>query len=218
MIYAVILLAISLSIDALGLGVSYGMKGIRVPVFPKVLICFSTVIYAFAGLAIGKELLHIFGMNIANMIGVFILIFIGIFMILKSRKSNRNIEDKIKNTTEQQRKLLEIAIKSIGITVMVIKNPVAGDIDNSGVIDIKEAILLGIALNMDATAACIGSTMIGFSSLLIPIFIGVVQMLFIGGGLFIGKAMADRKVINEKLISIIPGLILISLGVMRMVL
>ena len=218
MIYAIILLAISLSIDALGLGISYGMQGIRVPKFPKVLICFSTVIYAFAGLAIGKGLLHIFGMNTANMVGVFILISMGLFMILKSRKSNRSIEEKINNSTEQQRKLLEIAIKSIGITVMVIKNPVEGDIDNSGVIDMKEAILLGIALNMDATAACIGSTMIGVSSLLIPLFIGFVQMLFIGGGLCIGKAMADRKIINEKLISIIPGLILISLGVIRMVL
>ncbi len=217
MIYAIILLAISLSIDALGLGVSYGMKGVKVPLMPKMLICFSSVIYALIGLVIGSWLLHILGMEFANIIGIIILLSMGMWMILKSRKCNDTIKEVYSQHLEQQNKLLEIAIKSIGITIMVVKNPVRGDIDNSGTIDIKEAILLGVALNVDATAACIGTIMIGVSSLFIPLFVGVIQMLFLGGGLYIGRAMADRKVLNERLISVIPGLILITLGLFRMV-
>lgn len=215
MIYAIILLAISLSMDALGLGVSYGMKGVKVPLMPKILICFSSVMYALLGLVIGSWLLHILGMKFANIIGIVILLSMGIWMILKSRKCNGSIKEVYNQHMEQQNKLLEIAIKSIGITIMVVKNPVRGDIDNSGTIDIKEAILLGIALNMDAAAACVGTIMIGVSSLFIPFLIGVVQMFFLGGGLFIGRAIAHRNVLNEKLISVIPGLILITLGLIR---
>lgn len=215
MLYAGILLAVSLSIDALGLGISYGIQGIKVLLLPKLLICFSSIIYSILGLAGGGWLLHKLGADTADKIGVVILILMGLWMILKSGKNNSGIKEKVKGTQEQQRKLAEIAIKSLGITVMVIKNPVRGDIDNSGVIDIKEAAILGLALNMDAAAACMGSTMIGVSSILIPIFIGVVQMLFISIGVWAGKNILSKKVINERLISVIPGLILISLALIR---
>ena len=216
MLWSIILLSTSLSVDALALGISYGMQGVKVPRVPKLLICFSSVVYAMVGLIVGHWLLHILGGDIASRVGIFILIVMGFWMILKSKKSKGGTEERIENTTEQQKKLLEIAIKSIGITVMVIKNPVRGDIDDSGIIDIKEAILLGIALNVDATAACMGSIMVGVSSLLMPIFVGVVQLLFIEGGLYLGNSVISKRVLNEKLISILPGIILISLGLIRM--
>lgn len=216
MIYAILFLAISLSLDALGLGVSYGIQGIRVPFVPKILICLSSVIYAFLGLVSGSLLLHIVGMNIANSIGILILLLMGFWMIAKSRKSNGSVENKVKEAVGQQAKHLEIAIKSIGITIMVIKDPVKGDIDKSGIIDIKEAFLLGVALNIDATAACMGITMVGVSSMLMPVLVGLVQMLLLGWGLYIGRTMINKHIVNEKLISVVPGLILVSLGLFRL--
>lgn len=215
MIFTILLFAISLSLDAFVLGISYGIKDIGMPMLPKILICFSSVIYAFIGLGVGKWLLHILGMGFANSVGVCILIIMGIFMIIKSR-SNGNIGEKHEdNELNQPGKLLEIAIKSIGITVMVIKNPVRGDIDGSGIIDLKEALFLGIALNMDAITACAASSMVGVSSYFMPLFVGLVQLIFIQTGLWLGKIIVGKKVISEKLISITPGIILITLGLIK---
>ncbi len=215
MVTAIVLLSISLSIDALSMGVSYGMQKVKIPLMPKVLICFSSVIYALMGLIFGGWLFNVLGNKTSNIIGVIILVFIGTWMIHKAYKGNAR--KKGSNTLNEQGKLAEFAIKSIGITIMVIKNPAKGDIDNSGVIDIKEALLLGIALNMDAAAACMGSVMIGISSWMIPLFVGAVQMLFIEGGLWLGKAIHNRKVLSEKILSVIPGLILISMGLARLI-
>ncbi len=215
MITAVVLLSISLSIDALSMGVSYGMQKVKIPLLPKILICFSSVIYALMGLVSGGWLFYVLGHKTANIIGVIILVLIGTWMIHKAYKGNARRNGSY--MPNEQGKLAEFAIKSIGITIMVIKNPAEGDIDNSGVIDIKEALLLGIALNMDAAAACMGSVMIGLSSWMIPLFVGAVQMLFIEGGLWLGKAIHNRSAFSEKILSIVPGLILISMGLARLI-
>lgn len=218
MLIAAAFLAISLSIDAFGLGVSYGMQKIRIPLMPKILICFSSVFYALAGLAAGSGLKYILGTNAANMMGVIILISMGAWMIHKAGNERISIKHKTDDAKDSSPgKLLEIAIKSIGITIMVMKNPEKGDIDHSGKIDLKEAALLGIALNMDAAAACIGSVMISVYSWVIPIFVGIIQMLFIEGGLLIGSKIIGGKITNKKLISIIPGLILITMGLLRLI-
>ena len=215
MIYTILLFAISLSLDAFVLGISYGIKDIRIPSLPKILICFSSVIYAFIGLGLGNWLMHILGVSFANSAGISILIIMGILMIIKSKSNGNIIEKHEENKLNQPSKLVEFAIKSIGITVMVIRNPVKGDIDGSGIIDLKEALFLGIALNMDAITACAASSMVGVSSYVMPLFVGLVQLIFIQTGLWLGKIIVDKKFISEKLISIMPGIILIVLGLVK---
>lgn len=217
MLFLIILLALSLSLDALGIGISYGVSGVKVPFLPKVLICFSSVIYAMIGILFGKSLVVLLGMTLADKFGIGVLLLMGLWMISKANNGKPGVKIEVERMgNSQPKKLLEIVLKSFGITIMVIKNPMKGDIDNSGLIDIKEAILLGIALNVDAMVACMGSFMVGMESFLIPVFIGVTQIVSIDVGLLLGKKILNTIKINYKLISIFPGIILILLGLIRL--
>lgn len=215
MIFSIALLAVSLSLDALFVGFAYGLKGTRIPLKSKLIISFFSVIYAGAALFAGKSLSLFLSPTAGKFIGAGILALIGVSMIVKplikkhSDKSDSENEDEFKT-------LARIFIRSLGITIQILKNPQVGDLDRSGVIDTKESLLLGLALSIDAIGVGIGSALSGLSSWQIPLVIGLCQLFFLSAGLFAGKHLSFFKTSDDKFTTLIPGLCLIALSVARL--
>ena len=218
MIFSIIVLSISLSIDALGVGIVYGLRRIHIPLIPKFIICIFSILYSGAALILGKSLSHLLPIGSSKLIGMLILIIMGIWIILQAVLKKEQ-EDIITNTTYITEKsditLFKIAIKSLGITVEIIRNPANGDIDKSGVIDIKESILLGLALSVDAIGVGIGSALAGFQSFLIPLAVGLFQMSFLYIGTFSGEKFALFSKVNKRILSILPGILLVCVALIR---
>jgi putative sporulation protein YtaF len=214
MVLSVLILSVSLSIDALFVGFAYGLDGTRIPLRSKLVICLFSIFYAgiavFAGTAVSKFLPPIAG----RLIGALILALIGLVMILKALIKNRaarNIRDEQGDGT-----IFRMIIKPLNLTVQILRNPDAGDVDRSGVIDIKESVLVGSALSFDAIGVGIGSAMSGMNGWYIPLAIGFCQLLFLSFGLFAGGHFGLLKRLDEKYTNVIPGLFLIALSVLRM--
>jgi len=215
MLIAIVVLALSLSLDALGVSISYGIKNVEITLLPKVMLFISSMVCSYIGVFFGDLTLKNLGMQNAKVIGILCMIVIGFWMITKSQSKQGKTESCIKDLVKNEKKLLEFAIKSIGITIMVIKDPVKGDVDNSGVIDLKEAFMLGIALNVDAAMGCLGSVMAGLPSAFMPAFIATAQVISIQLGGWLGKKISRAEIFNDKIVSFIPGIVLIALGVMK---
>lgn len=215
MLFTIAVLAVSLSLDALGVGLVYGLRAVKIPLLPKLIICAFSILYSFIALIAGKYLAVFFPAYAAKFIGISILILMGVWIILQSfieRKSSSTGKKSLKKSNET---LFRFVIKSLGITVQVIKNPVEGDIDKSGSIDLSEAVLLGLALSVDAIGVGVGSALTGFHSMYIPFAIGLFQLAFLYLGTCIGGSFKARKAVNEKIISILPGMLLIFLALIR---
>jgi len=164
---------------------------------------------------LGKTLSGILSKDLSNFIGVGILFIMGIWIILQSiMKKN---ESPCKKEFVKTGTLLKIAIKSLGITIQVIRNPIEVDLDKSGTIDLRESILLGFALSLDAIGVGIGSALAGCQSILIPFAVGLFQLIFLYTGLFIGNRITAYNRINKKIISIAPGILLMALGISRLI-
>jgi putative sporulation protein YtaF len=213
MIFSILLISVSLSLDAFGAGITYGMRKIRIPLASKLIICFMSVLYSGIALIAGKAAHGILPPVSASTTGAIILAVMGVYIIMQTflKKENSVTE---KSHTEK-RKLFEIVLKSFGITIQVIRNPDNGDIDRSGVIDTREALLLGFALSVDAIGVGIGSALAGIGSLLIPLTAGVFQMLLLHAGTCIGKRLGESSRLNKKMISVVPGILLITLAIIR---
>lgn len=216
MIFSILILAVSLSLDAFGVGLAYGIRKIRVPTLQKMIICFFSITYAAVALIIGKWMFEILSQEVAKYIGVGILTFMGGWIIIHSlfKKDGKEIGNE--DTELYEKTLIKIVIKSLGITVSVIKNPESGDIDKSGVIDIPESLLLGLALSVDAIGVGIGSALTGFHSMIIPFAVGVFQLMFLYAGLYIGRLFGETNKISQKVLSTAPGLFLICLALIRL--
>lgn len=217
MILSIIILSISLSIDALGVGIVYGLRRINIPLIPKLIICFFSILYSGCALILGKTLSLIFPYWISKMIGIGILVVMGIWIIIQAVFKNEKpvASDNTYPSNKSDNPLFRVVIKSLGITIQVIKNPVCGDIDNSGIIDIRESFLLGLALSIDAIGVGIGSALAGFQSFLIPFAVGLFQLIFLYIGTFSGGKFSSFSKINKRFISILPGILLVCIALIR---
>lgn len=209
MLLSLIVLATSLSLDALGVGLVYGLKKVRIPLLSKLVICFFSIAYAGLAILIGRAFSYILPPIFAKILGISILCLMGIWIIVQAL-----LKDAAEKSTEPT--LWKMAIRSLGITIQVIRNPMEFDVDKSGAIDTPESLLLGLALSVDAIGVGFGSALTGFYSSTIPLAIGVFQLIFLYLGTCIGQKVTLLQQINKKILLVLPGILLIFLAIIRL--
>ena len=215
MFFSIILLVISVNLDALGVGLVYGIKKIHIPLSYKTLICIFSVLYSGISIFIGNSLSHHVSDTFGKYLGIGILVSLGIYSIFKAiypkkPSSRQSLENE---------SLFKIILKPLGISVHVVRNSPSIDIDNSGKIDLGEAILLSLALSVDSFGVGLGFSLLGCNILFIPFIIGLCQLIFLNIGLLLGNKVSNltyNKFINAKTISILPGILLIILALFRL--
>jgi putative sporulation protein YtaF len=201
------LLAISVSIDSFGIGIAYGLKNTKIANSSKILLFIISIIITLFSIKLGNYINKFFPIIISKIIGIFILIFIGLWIIFEA--SNKCKTKKLK------KKSYNIFLKPFGITINIIKNPIESDLDNSNYIDIKESIYLGFALSLDALCVGIGSSIIGINLWLFPIMVATFQLIFISLGNFFSKKLLNKFNMPENIWSIISGILLIFIGILK---
>lgn len=77
----ILIISISLSIDALGIGVSYKLKGVKITTIARTIIGIVSGFVMWLSLNIGTLMMEFFPSKVANIIGVSILVLIGLAFI-----------------------------------------------------------------------------------------------------------------------------------------
>ena len=159
---AVLILAVSLSMDALGIGISYGLRGIRVSWKARVVICAMSML-----------------------LGCGMLLILGLVIIVQGFRKRKE------------------------------ENSFSCDFDRSKAIETAEALYLGAALSVDSFGAGVSSAVSGMNSILVPILAGLMQMLFLWGGGFLGKRLKLIQLKNPGVFVYLSGGLLVVLAVLR---
>lgn len=81
MLFHIFVISLSVSIDALGIGVSYELKGIRVGIISRIIIGIVSGIVMLLSLKGSERMLEYFPPDAANLVGTAILILIGVVFI-----------------------------------------------------------------------------------------------------------------------------------------
>ena len=207
--FGIVIFAVSLSMDALGIGVSYGLRRVRVPWRAKLIICAVSMIFTEVAALAGTLLLSLFPEKLAKFIGCAMLAVLGIFFLLQA------ILPKTPKKNSPEKTLFSLALKPFGITVQIIRDPIVCDLDNSSHIDAKEALYLGTALSIDSFGAGVSSAATGLNSLHLPLAAGVCQLVFLCAGDYLGKKITRLKNIDSKVFVAISGVLLILLAGVR---
>lgn len=207
-------LALALSVDGLAVGIAYGMRGIDVPIRSLLIVAAcSALCFSFA-LVVGRFVAGVVDISTPHLIGSTILIGLGSWHIIKGWTERGFVASKnIPGVEPSWATLARVRIKALGIVVQVLREPGTADLDRSGAIDAREALLLGIALGLDATAVGFGAAFIGVG---FP-FVGVVassQLLLTWVGLHAGKRFGSRWLGENGYY--VPGLILILIGLLQL--
>lgn len=206
---SVLFLALVFSIDALSVGFTYGIKKIKIPLFSRLLICAASFLCAYISVSIGKGLSCILPYNTGNTVSALLLCILGLYLIISGNKEKEEF-------MSQKLKKFRFGIKSLGLTITIVKHPIYGDFDDSKIIDLKEAVYIGLALSLDSIGGGIGyGVSTATSIVLFPILTAIFQLILISGGEYAGKAFSALPV-DERIISVLPGIILITIAVIKL--
>ncbi len=206
-----LILALSSSIDSLGIGITYGIKNTRISYMGKVVLFVISFSISILAIWFGDVIKNVFSDFATKLIGNIILIAMGGFVCFQAIRKNEMNHQRHK----KDEKIYSFFINFLGITIKIIKNPSSSDLDSSNSIDSKEALFLGVALSLDCFCIGVGGSMIGISPFLFPLFIPIFQLAFLSFGTILGKKLCQLSHLPDNTWSIISGILLISIGFLR---
>ena len=234
---SLVMLACAVSLDGFGVGVTYGLRRIRIPLLSILIIACCSGFVIGVSMVAGQWLSNYLSPVAGQWIGAIILIGIGLFAIIQFvRRVGNETEDRQENgqqkidepgigssdeglSIEEQQTLsptmvMIVELKRLGIVIHILRKPQAADMDRSGTISASEAILLGCALSLDAFGAGLGAALLGFSPLWTSLLIAVASGSFLLIGLRVGFRFATSN--RMRALSLLPGLILVLMGILKL--
>ncbi|MFC0298655.1 sporulation membrane protein YtaF [Geobacillus jurassicus] len=205
---SMILLAFSVSVDGFSVGMTYGMGGVRFSLFSLALIACMSGVVVFVSMSIGSLLALVLPVQVEKGIASFILIALGgwaMYNVYKPKGDGSEFSAELDETGETDR---------LSGAVQVLRRPELGDLDRSGTISRKEALLIGLALSMDAFGAGISSSLLHFPPLSFALLVGVFNLMFIRVGLSFGCMVSKTGIMKKA--TMLPGVVLIVLGLVKL--
>ena len=186
------ILAISSSIDSLGIGITYGIKNTKISLLGKIVLFTISLIFAYLSIFFGNILQKIFPQILTKVLGSLILIFMGIYICFQSLKKGNNSSN-------------------------VFNNPISSDLDNSKIIDSKEALFLAIALSLDSFCIGICGSITNISLIFFPFLVSICQLVFLPSGTLLGINFKQFCKFPQNIWSVISGTLLIFIGLLKFI-
>lgn len=212
MILNAFILAMSASLDSLGVGITYGIKKTKISFFSILILFILSLLITSISTILGNILSSYVSTTFTTILGSLMLCSIGFFIIYNAINSNRKTLSSNKVVTNME---YNIFIKCLGITINIIKNPITSDFDKSNKIDIKESIFLGFALSLDSISIGFAGSTIGINFMIFSLFISLFQILFLSIGMFLGKKISQISKLPSNIWNLISGTILIFIGISK---
>ncbi|HLS65384.1 MAG TPA: sporulation membrane protein YtaF [Pseudogracilibacillus sp.] len=195
-------IVIAVSLDGFGVGITYGMRNIRLHVMALFIIMLCSGCLITISMLFGQSIKAFISPATTNILGSMILIGIGLFILFSNYKAKK------KHDGEEKLMRKQTPFHHIK---KVLEQPQYADQDRSGTINSSEAILLGIALALDAFGAGVGAALLGYPLLLTVILISSMSGLLLYTGMLVGTILANVHFFKK--FTNVPPLLLITIGI-----
>lgn len=191
---ASILFAISASLDAFIVGISYGIKKVHITFLQNMIISLITLAGTILSITIGRHLAPLLPLRTAEIAGSTILSLLGLYYIIKFMRCN-----------------LKKYLPDGHIATDEIRGASMEEKKQSSALSLRETALLGLALSVNNIGIGIGASIAGLSLF----SAAVITLLFSICFLFLGNYIGKAKILHiaDKYADLISGLLLIGLGV-----
>ncbi|MGX4585976.1 sporulation membrane protein YtaF [Paenibacillus chitinolyticus] len=174
--------AISSSLDNLGVGISYGIRKIRIGILSNLIVAGVCFLFSYTGIWFGKWISSVLPGILPVLLSAFSLFFIGIRIILMA-------------TPGKEPEIASSPSKSNGNGLRsILRNPEQVDRDNSKHIGIAESLILGIALSANALTNGLSAGLLGLSPFAISLTAAFGSFLTVWLGVWLGGKVAGIRI------------------------
>jgi putative sporulation protein YtaF len=208
-----LLIALSCNLDNVGVGISYGTRGIRLPFRTNLYIALLTAAGTCLAMVMGEHTFLLLSPESGAILGGTILAAMGAWVIVQETLlRGRQIKDERKPDHRE-----DATPKSLWQRLLsILGSPSLADQDHSGHIDTKEGTLLGLALLLNNLPNGVAAAMIKLPVYLTTLAVGVLSILTFWLGIGIGRHIEARR--QGKWTWVASGLILMGIGLMQIIL
>lgn len=196
--FAAVMIAFTSNLDNLGVGLSFGMRSMRISMAPNSIIALITMLGTGLAMLLGSTIAHLVPLAIINFLGGFVIIGIGASTLFGARHTLRQ---NIATVPVQDAKVS-------GRTLSSFSRPGIG---SSSTISNREAVIVGIALSCNNVATGVAAGASGISAITTTILAGVFSFVFVGGGSRLGSAAGVRLL--GRFAPLLAGIILVAIGI-----
>lgn len=204
---SIMLLAVSSSLDNFGVGVSYGLRNICIPLYLNLIIAFANSCGTLFSMLFGKGLSGFLQPSTASYLGAFLLIGIGAWIIViefRKKEPERSPSTTSSEKTSVRKKTLFSRISSL------LDDPFAVGVLCSGQVTMKEGAILASALTLSNIFTGTAAGMLGFSLILTTAAAFICNVLALYTGEKTGHYSGARMI--KGISGITAGLLLIFIG------
>lgn len=212
-----ILLAVILSIDCLGVGLSYGIRHMILPWYGRAIISCCSGVAIAVSMFLGRLLEGIIPGEQIHLFGECMLVALGAFFLVRSimelRRESLEHEQDTGEVSMLNTPLFQWRVPGLDVIIRIMHNPHHADLDQSGQINGKEAVWLGFALAMDSFGAGVCIALMGFSLLWVSVCTLAFAYLLVSAGYLWGGRAGENP--SYRKLNLVPGIMLITLGMIR---
>ncbi|ETT47385.1 manganese efflux pump [Paenibacillus sp. FSL P4-0338] len=231
---SLLLLAFALSLDGFGVGITYGLRKMKIPLLSIIIISLCSGVVIYGSMQVGVLLAKVVSPNAASSVGAVILVLMGcwsLFQMLTQKEQEETapaaaedhsgLETILETAAAAQNAetvlkpaVFSLELRHLGVVIQILRTPSSADMDASGSISSMEAMILGIALSLDAFGAGLGAALLGFSpwstSLMIAVFSGTFLLMGMKTGLRLSGSYWMKHA------AALPAILLIVMGIMKL--
>ena len=224
-------LAFALSLDGFGVGITYGLRKLKIPLLSIFIISLCSGVVVGISMQAGTLLADFVNPDTASVIGAVILVLMGgwsLMQMIMQRDDDGPPKDiggnaiapseghvpAASGTEEEKPPVFSLELRRIGIVIQILRTPSSADMDASGSISPAEALVLGNALSLDAFGAGLGAALLGFHPLWTALAIMAFSGSFLALGLKTGLRFADNWWMKHA--AVLPALMLVVMGIMKL--
>jgi putative sporulation protein YtaF len=212
-LFIILLLAISCNLDNVGVGLAYGARGIGIPMISNLLIALITAAGTGLCIVFGRQIFQFLPAAVGVLLGAALLIGMGVWVIRQEFGGRGQSAPEPPPCVPASEMAQESWLRRL---ILILQNPGLADRDCSGHIDLKESLLLSMALMLNNIPNGVGAGLLGLSTLLTTVLVGLLSVVTFWLGLALGRTMGVLWLGRHA--GAISGLLLIVIGLTEIIL
>jgi putative sporulation protein YtaF len=192
--FEIVLIGIASNLDNAGVGIAYGVRGIRISKSANLMIAMISFLMTLLSGILGAWLSMYISSFVSHLIGAFVIVSVGIYVLYQPLRQRITVKPQTNHNLIQR----------------ILRQPEEADLDQSNTISLKESLILGSALGINALAGGFDAGVTHLHIIDTAVAVGIFSYIVLGLTDYIGRKYIAVKF--DQLATILSGILLIVIG------
>ncbi len=198
-ILMVIGIGLASNLDNAGVGIAYGVRKIQISGLANLIIAGISIGATLIGGGVGGLVSLWISPFVAHLIGTIVIVSVGIWVMCQPYLEHKTKKREASNN----------------LVTKILRSPEDADRDQSKTISMSEAVVLGIALSMNALAGGFDAGITRLNLIATALTVGILSYILMAFCSYIGSRFAADKLGDRA--TILSGLLLILIGLQQII-